>query len=148
MKNSLKGKIPTSSRARSCLAGALIASIAPFSGAQNLEIEEVVVTATKRTESVQEIPVAISVVDADTIEAMGIDEFTDITKISPSLTINRGDWATNSSFNLRGIGTNVFSTNIEPSVAVIVDDVPLVRSEQAFSDLSEIRVIRKLIVWQ
>ena len=60
MQNSLKGKIPTSSRARSCLAGALIASIAPFSGAQNLEIEEVVVTATKRTESVQEVPVAIT----------------------------------------------------------------------------------------
>jgi iron complex outermembrane receptor protein len=144
MKNSLKRKVPTNLRARSWLTGALIASIAPFSGAQNLEIEEVVVTATKRTESVQEIPVAISVVDADTIEAMGIDEFTDITKISPSLTINRGDWATNSSFNLRGIGTNVFSTNIEPSVAVIVDDVPLVRSEQAFSDLSEIEAIEVL----
>ena len=65
-------------------------------------------------------------------------------KSRPSLTINRGDWATNSSFNLRGIGTNVFSTNIEPSVAVIVDDVPLVRSEQAFSDLSEIEAIEVL----
>jgi len=144
MKNSLKGKIPTSLLTRNWLTGAFIASIAPFSGAQNLEIEEVVVTATKRAESVQEVPVAISVVDADTIEAMGIDEFTDITKISPSLTISRGDWATNSSFNLRGIGTNVFSTNIEPSVAVIVDDVPLVRSEQAFSDLSEIEAIEVL----
>ena len=47
---------------------------------QNLAIEEVVVTATKRAESVQDVPVAISVVDASTIEALGIDEFTDITK--------------------------------------------------------------------
>ena len=122
----------------------LISTLAPAAMPQNLAIEEVVVTATKRAESVQDVPVAISVVDASTIEALGIDEFTDITKISPSLTINRGDWATNSSFNLRGIGTNVFSTNIEPSVAVIVDDVPLVRSEQAFSDLSEIEAIEVL----
>ena len=122
----------------------LISTLAPTAMSQNLAIEEVVVTATKRAESVQDVPVAISVVDASTIEALGIDEFTDITKISPSLTINRGDWATNSSFNLRGIGTNVFSTNIEPSVAVIVDDVPLVRSEQAFSDLSEIEAIEVL----
>ena len=122
----------------------LISTLAPAAMSQNLAIEEVVVTATKRAESVQDVPVAISVVDASTIEALGIDEFTDITKISPSLTINRGDWATNSSFNLRGIGTNVFSTNIEPSVAVIVDDVPLVRSEQAFSDLSEIEAIEVL----
>ena len=82
--------------------------------AQDLAIEEIVVTATKRAESVQDVPVAVNAIDADTIEAMGIDEFTDITRISPSLTINQGDWATNSGINLRGIGTQVFSINIEP----------------------------------
>ena len=88
-----------------------------------MSIEEIIVTATKRAESVQEVPVAINVVDATTIEAMGIDEYSDLTKISASLTMNRGDWATNSGFSLRGIGTNVFSTNIDPSVSIIVDDV-------------------------
>ena len=112
--------------------------------AADLAIEEIIVQATKRSESVQDVPVAINVVDAETIEALGIDEYTDITKISPSLTISQGDWATNSSFNLRGIGTNVFSINIEPSVAIIVDDVPLVRSAQAFSDLSDIQTIEVL----
>lgn len=144
MNNASKGVIQKYSNFYRWLLGALIISVIPIVSAQNLEIEEIVVTATKRSESVQDVPVAISVVDSSTIEAMGIDEFTDITKISPSLTISRGDWATNSSFNLRGVGTNVFSTNIEPSVAVIVDDVPLVRSEQAFSDLSEIAAIEIL----
>ena len=111
---------------------------------QDLAIEEIIVTATKRAESVQDVPVAISAVDADTIDAMNIDEFTDIAKISPSLTVNRGDWATNSSFSLRGVGTNVFSINIEPSVSIIVDDVALVRSEQAFSDLLDIERIEVL----
>ena len=112
--------------------------------AEPLVIEEIVVTATKRAESVQDIPVAVNAVDQATIEALNIDEFTDITRISPSLTINQGDWATNSGFNLRGIGTNVFSINIEPSVAIIIDDVPLVRSAQAFSDLLDIERIEVL----
>ena len=107
-------------------------------------IEEIVVTATKRAKSVQDVPVAVNAVDESTIEAMRIDEFTDITRISPSLTVNRGDWATNSGFSLRGIGTNVFSINIEPSVAIVVDDVPLVRSSQAFSDLLDIQRIEVL----
>ena len=116
---------------------------APLS-AQDLAIEEIVVTATKRAQSVQDVPVAVSAIDAETIEAMGIDEFTDITRISPSLTINQGDWATNSGINLRGIGTQVFSINIEPSVAVVVDDVPMVRSAQAFSNLVDIERIEVL----
>ena len=93
--------------------------------AEDVVIEEIVVTATKRPQTLQDVPVAVSAIDAETIEAMGIDEFTDITRISPSLTINQGDWATNSGINLRGIGTQVFSINIEPSVAVVVDDVPI-----------------------
>lgn len=123
---------------------ALIISPALYGQGDNLVLEEIVVTATKRAENVQDVPIAVSVIDADTIEAMGIGRFTDVEKLSPSLTVSRGDWATNSSFNLRGVGTQVFSINIEPSVAVIVDDVPLVRTEQAFSDLSAIRSIEIL----
>ncbi len=127
----------------SLLAVALILGGSP-AGAADLVIEEIVVTATKRAQSVQDVPVSVNAVDAATIEALGIDEFTDITRIAPSLTINQGDWATNSGINLRGIGTNVFSINIEPSVAVIVDDVPMVRSAQAFSDLMDIERIEVL----
>ena len=130
-------------------AGALLAATAsaqaPAASGQNLiVIDEILVTATKRTESVQDVPVAVTAVDAATIEAMRIDEFTDIAQISPSLTVIRGDWATNSGFSLRGVGTNVFSINIEPSVAIVVDDVPLVRSSQAFSDLLDIERIEVL----
>ncbi|MDE0270447.1 MAG: TonB-dependent receptor [Gammaproteobacteria bacterium] len=107
-------------------------------------LAEILVTATKRAESAQDVPVAVSAVDEATIEALRIDEFTDVARISPSLTVVRGDWATNSGFSLRGIGTNVFSINIEPSVAIVVDDVPLVRSSQAFGDLLDIERIEVL----
>ncbi len=122
------------------------ALVSGTAGAQEnvLVIDEIVVTATKRAQSVQDVPVAVNAVDADTIEAMQIDEFTDLTRISPSLTVSQGDWDTNSGFNLRGIGTNVFSINIEPSVSIIIDDVPLVRSAQAFTDLLDIERIEVL----
>ena len=128
-----------------CLGLAVVAAMSawPVLGSEAV-IEEILVTATKRAESVQDVPVAVNAVDRATLEAMRIDEFTDITRISPSLTVNRGDWATNSGFSLRGIGTNVFSINIEPSVAIVVDDVPLVRSSQAFSDLLDIERIEVL----
>ncbi|MCR9278203.1 MAG: TonB-dependent receptor [Pseudomonadaceae bacterium] len=126
------------------VASACIGLFGIGASAQELAIEEILVTATKRSQSVQDVPVAVNAVDQDTIEALNIDEFTDITRISPSLTVNQGDWATNSGFNLRGIGTNVFSINIEPSVAIIIDDVPLVRSAQAFSDLLDIERIEVL----
>lgn len=126
------------------LAGFALLILGQGSRADELIIEEIVVTATKRAKSVQDVPVSVNAVDAATIEAMGIDEFTDLTRIAPSLTINQGDWATNSGINLRGIGTNVFSINIEPSVSVVVDDVPLVRSAQAFSDLMDLERIEVL----
>ncbi len=129
---------------RMALIGPVVMALTQMAAAAELVIEEIVVTATKRAESVQDVPVAVNAVDAETIEAMRIDEFTDITLVSPSLTMNRGDWATNSGYSLRGIGTNVFSLNIEPSVAIVVDDVPVVRSEQAFSDLTDIESIEVL----
>ena len=130
-----------------CVGLALVAAMLawPVLGSEAvIYLEEILVTATKRAQSVQDVPVAVSVVDEATLDAMRIDEFTDITRISSSLTVNRGDWATNSGFSLRGIGTNVFSINIEPSVAIVVDDVPLVRSSQAFSDLLDIKRIEVL----
>lgn len=61
--------------------------------AQELVIEEIVVTANKRAQSVQDVPVSVNAVDSETIEALGIDEFSDLTRIAPSLTINQGDSA-------------------------------------------------------
>ena len=112
--------------------------------AQDLVIEEIVVTAQKRSQSVQDVPIAVNAIDADTIEALGIDEFTDLAQVSPSLTFSTGTQLTNSGVSLRGIGTNVFSTNIEPSVLVVVDDVALVRQEMAFSGLLDIERIEVL----
>lgn len=111
---------------------------------EGLVLEEVVVTAQKRTESAQDVPVAVSVMQGDDLAKQGIQSFSDLTKVSPSLTIVQGGQKNSSPIALRGIGTRAFSMSVEPSVAVIVDDVPVARAAQAFSNLVDIERIEVL----
>lgn len=90
-------------------------------------LEEVIVTAHKREQSAQDVPVALTAVGASTIVSLGIPEFQDIARVSPSLTMSDGNNKQQSSINIRGIGTNVFSIALEPSVAVIIDNVSQVQ---------------------
>lgn len=112
--------------------------------AEGFLIEEIVVMAQKRAESAQDIPVAITAVQAETLENMGIQRFTDLTKVSSSLTISDGDSRNSSPISLRGIGTFAFGMGVEPSVAVVIDDVPVARAAQAFSNLVDIERVEVL----
>lgn len=99
---------------------------------------EIVVTAQRREQNLQDVPVAVTAITADQLEARGIAAVTDVVRVSPSLTVTENTNATGSSINLRGIGTFSFSIGIEPSVAIVVDDVALLQQAQAFSGLSDI----------
>ncbi len=128
---------------KAALAAALILAYqAPLASAQGLE--EVIVTAQKRAQSAQDVPVALTAVSAETIEAMGIQEFSDVTRISPSLTLSSGNNKQQTSISIRGIGTSVFSIGVEPSVAVIIDNVSQVQPGQALSNLVDIERIEVL----
>jgi len=100
---------------------------------EQLVLEVVRVVAQKREESVFEVPAAVSAVSAEMLANAGVTDFAGITAVSPSLTIKDAGVTANASINLRGIGTYAFSIGVEPSVSVIVDDVPMVQQAQAFS---------------
>ena len=101
---------------------------AGIASAQTRTLEEIVVTAQKRAQSVQDIPLAVSAISAETIAKLGIVDTTELVRLAPSLTVAQGDNKQNSSFRLRGIGTDVFSIGVEQSVAFIVDDVAAVQA--------------------
>ncbi|AOH85076.1 TonB-dependent receptor [Sphingomonas panacis] len=101
-------------------------------------LEDIVVTAQKREQSLQRVPVAVTAITADQLETRGVAAITDVARVSPSLTITENTNATGNSINLRGIGTFSFSIGIEPSVAIVVDDVALLQQAQAFSGLNDI----------
>jgi iron complex outermembrane receptor protein len=107
-------------------------------------LQDIVVTAQKREQNLQDVPVAVTAITADTLVNRNVATVSDLTRLAPSLTVTTGAVPTNNSINLRGIGTVAFSTAIEPSVAVIVDDVALLQQAQAFSGLSDIARIEVL----
>lgn len=107
-------------------------------------LEDIVVTAQKREQNLQDVPVAVTAITADTLINRNVSTISDLPRLAPSLTVTTGALPTNNSINLRGIGTVAFSTAIEPSVAVIVDDVALLQQAQAFSGLSDIARIEVL----
>jgi len=105
---------------------------------------DIVVTAQKREERVQDIPLAVQVLGGAALEAQGIREFSDLTRAAPSLLIRPSEQPVNASISIRGIGTFAFSPSVEPSVAVQIDDVPVQFLARAFADLSDIERIEVL----
>ena len=105
---------------------------------------DIVVTATLREQTLQDVPIAVSVVSGDQLTAVGANGVEAITSVAPSLTFTKGSNASNSSLSIRGIGTTVFSPASEPAVSVVVDGVPMARSGQGFQDLVDVERVEVL----
>jgi iron complex outermembrane receptor protein len=123
---------------------ALSAPAIAQTNSESVSLEEVVVTAQKRSENVQNVPLAVSVVTARQLESAGVKEFTDVSRVAPSLTIRQADQPINASVALRGIGTFAYGIGVEPSVAVQMDDVPVSFQAKAYSDLTDVERIEVL----
>lgn len=113
--------------------------VAPTGG-----LEEIVVTAQKREQNLQSVPVSVTALSAESLANNRIADFTDLTRAASSLTVTQATSAPNNSIILRGIGTFAFSIGVEPSVAVIVDDLPVVQQAQAFDTLGDVQRIEVL----
>jgi iron complex outermembrane recepter protein len=107
-------------------------------------LEVIIVNATKRPDPVQKVPLAITVVTEEQLRTANIQGFSDLVKVSPSLTLTQGDQPGNSTIYLRGIGTTGSSVGIEPSVAVQIDEVPAGFRQRVFTDLMDIERIEVL----
>lgn len=108
-------------------------------------VGEVVVTAQRRSENVQKVPVAVSVVSATALQSAAIFNAESLQQLVPSLSFKKGTSNVNSTLAIRGVGTQSFASGAEPSVSTVVDGVVYGRSGQAFqefSDLDHIEVLR------
>ena len=107
-------------------------------------MEEVVVTATKRSESIQDVPLAVSVVTGEIIERAEVRDLLDLQSVVPSLRVPQFQNSIQTNFVIRGFGNGANNPGIEPSVAVFVDGVYLSRSQARISDLPNIQQIEVL----
>ena len=114
-----------------------------FAQNENL-IEEVIVTATKTEKTLQEVPVAVSVVSGDTIEKANIIDILDLKAVVPSLDTRQRTTSTQSTFFIRGFGNGDYNQGIEPSVAVFIDGIYRSKMQSQISDLPLIERIEVL----
>jgi iron complex outermembrane recepter protein len=84
-------------------------------------LEEVVVTARKRAESVQSVPVAVTAISSAVLERKSLDSLERIAEAIPDLIVGRSAHGSGASFTIRGIGAPPLTTGIEQDVATIVD---------------------------
>ena len=123
---------------------AVTAAVAMPTGVSAQVLEEIVVSAQKREENLQEIPISVSALSGDQIDALGMSDFTEVTQQIPSLQLNA--WSPNLTiFNIRGISQNSFTDNLEGPIAIYHDD-SYVASMNAISgqlfDMNRVEVLR------
>jgi iron complex outermembrane receptor protein len=128
------------------VAGTLAASAAgaqeSTAGTENLG--EIVVTAQKREQRLQEVPIAISVVSGAALESRGGFNIESMPALVPSLTLRKTNVSLNQALFLRGIGTVSFALAAQPSVAYVLDGVVLAGAGEAFGDLYDVERIEVL----
>jgi outer membrane receptor protein involved in Fe transport len=108
--------------------------VAAFLGTTALsqELEEVTVTATRRAENIQDVPIAVTAVTAEQLQSKGINDVAKLSALAPNVTLDAGTPFSGSDTVLaayiRGIGQNDFAFNQDPGVGVYIDGVYLARS--------------------
>ncbi|QNQ08233.1 TonB-dependent receptor [Sphingomonas alpina] len=118
---------------------------APVAEAQDdAGLEDIVVTANKRAENVQDVPSSVLAMTAAGLERANVRDFDDLVKAAPSVTITKTSQPANNSINIRGIGTYAYSISTQPSVVVVIDDIPQAFQAAAFTSLADVAQIEVL----
>lgn len=111
-------------------------------------VEEVIVTARKRAESMQDTPISMSAFTADDIEARGLPDLASLGEVTPNLVFDFADANNGSSntaiINIRGIGASDFALTVDPGVGLYVDGVYMARSVGAVLDLVDFERVEVL----
>ncbi len=129
--------------------GGMFLGMAPVSIAQDDDslFEEIIVTATKRSQSIYEVPIAVSAFDGDKLAKQGIVEVLDIGKFVPNMNVTGFSAGHVSSVNvfIRGIGIQDHLIAVDPGVSISVDGVYLGRQvgqNWSLSNIERVEVLR------
>jgi iron complex outermembrane receptor protein len=105
-------------------------------------LEEVIVTAEKRAENVQDVPVSIAVVSADEMNALNLFDFVETAQLTPGISLNSGLQA--AAIRLRGVGPGYFALGQPQSVTVFVDQVAQSQIGAVFTTMVDIERLELL----
>jgi iron complex outermembrane receptor protein len=107
-------------------------------------LEEIVVTATKRAEVSQDVPISLTALSGRTLKDAGLTEFSQLNRFVPNLRIAPATDTRSTSIRIRGIGSVGTNAGIDPSVGVFIDGVYQGRAGMSVGDLLDIERIEVL----
>ncbi|MEH6583136.1 MAG: TonB-dependent receptor [Halioglobus sp.] len=108
------------------------------------QLEEVVVTAQKREQSVQDVPSSVAAFSEDMLDKSNTRNFGDLGNIASGLTMTPSADGFGSVIKIRGVGNNSFAPSIRPAVGIFLDDIPLGSTEAAYNNMADIARIEVL----
>lgn len=119
----------------------------PSDGTDSADLEKITVSATRRSNPIDSVPVAVTAIDGDTLEESGVRDLQALQTLSPSLFVSvAGSEAGSGIMRIRGIGTSGISNpGLEPAVGVFIDGVYRPRPGAALGDLvgiDQVEVLR------
>ena len=105
---------------------------------------DIIVTASKRSQTLQDTPIAVSVTSAADLENAHVRDLIDLQSSVPSLRVSQLQSSANTNFIIRGFGNGANNAGIEPSVGVFIDGVYRSRSAAQIGDLPNVERIEVL----
>ncbi len=136
---------------RRAVVSALVLATVPAFGQQSTETDEntrtidtIIVTAQKREQSLQDVPIVVTAISEQLLRDTGIKDIKDLTILAPGLTVTSTSSEASTTARIRGIGTVGDNPGLESSVGVVIDGVYRPRNGVAFGDLGELDRIEVL----
>jgi iron complex outermembrane receptor protein len=140
-----------SRKARSQIAIAVVAALAAAPAARAQEagatsggLEEIIVTAQKREQRLQDVPIAMSVVGEELLRGVTGLTVESLETLVPALNLRKTNTPLNQSLLMRGVGTITFAIAAQPSVAFVLDGVVMASGGEAFGDLYDVERVEVL----
>jgi iron complex outermembrane receptor protein len=137
---------------RRAVVGALVMAAGPALGQQpassepqdSRTIDTIIVTAQKREQSLQDVPIVVTAVSEQLLQDTGVKDIKDLTILTPGLLVTSTSNESVTTARIRGIGTVGDNAGLESSVGVVIDGVYRPRNGVGFGDLGELERIEVL----
>lgn len=108
------------------------------------QVDDIIVTAQRREQSVQDVPIAVTALTSENLEALRIEGGSELLRAVPNVSFSKANFSMYN-FSIRGIGTKAVSASSDPAVAVSFNNTPLIRNrlfEQEYLDVNRVEVLR------
>lgn len=129
---------------KSILLAAVIAANLSVNSRAEAVLEEIIITAQKREQSMQDVPLSVVAISGEDLERGNTNDLVSLTARTPSLNYLDGFSPGSTNFNIRGIGSYTFEGGIQPSVSLVVDGVTYARAGEYIQELSDVERIEVL----